>query len=62
MYEININPVPEVFCGKEMFFWCVFGVSGENRYNCGHGWEESVALAAEKAYEHYKILSELPTT
>ena len=54
MYEINILPEPEIFNGKPMYFWCIFGVSGENRFNCGHGWSESVTKAAEDANDYYQ--------
>ena len=55
-YEINILPEPEIFNGNPMFFWCVFGVSGDNRCNCGYGWAESVEKAATDAYNHYSVL------
>ena len=54
MYEITINTVPEVFNGVPMYFWCIFGVSGENRFNCGHGWSKSIEEAAKEANEYYK--------
>lgn len=53
MHEISIQIEPEVFNGKPMYFWCIFGVSGENRYNCGHGWSESIAQAAIDAKDYY---------
>lgn len=58
MYEISINTQPEVFNNKPMYFWCVFGVSGENRFNCGHGWSESIVQAAKDAEVHYNMLKE----
>lgn len=54
MYTINIMPEPEIFNGKQMYFWMIQGESGENRYNCGHGWSESIPKAAEDANEYYK--------
>lgn len=53
MYEITINTTPEVFNDVPMYFWCIFGVSGENRYNCGHGWSDSIENAAKEANEYY---------
>jgi hypothetical protein len=53
MYEISINLVPEVFNGKEMFFWCIFGNNNGAQHNCGHGWSVSVEEAAKDAYEYY---------
>lgn len=54
MYKIEILPEPEVFNGKPMYFWCIMGESGENRFNCGHGWSESIAKAAEDACRYYQ--------
>ena len=54
MYEIEIVPEPEIFNGKPMYFWCILGVSGENRFNCGHGWSESVVKAADDAEKYYQ--------
>ena len=54
MYEITINTTPEVFNGIPMYFWCIFGCSGENRFNCGHGWSKSIEEAAREANEYYK--------
>lgn len=53
MYTINILPEPEVFNGKPMYFWMIQGQSGDTYYNCGHGWSESIAKAAEDANEYY---------
>ena len=53
MYEISINLTPEIFNGKEMFFWCIFGDHNGVKHNCGHGWAESVEKAAHDAYEYY---------
>ena len=54
MYEINIIPEPEAFNGKPMYFWMIAGKSGENYFNCGHGWSESIAKAAEDADKYYR--------
>lgn len=54
MYSINIVPEPEVFNGKPMYFWSIMAQSGTNRYNCGHGWSESVVKAAEDAEKYYQ--------
>ena len=53
MYEIIVQPEPEIFNGKPMYFWVIMGVSGKNRYNCGHGWAKSVVKAAEDASKYY---------
>ena len=53
MYEISINLTPEIFNGKEMFFWCIFGDHNGVKHNCGHGWSESVEKASHDAYEYY---------
>jgi hypothetical protein len=29
MYRININPEPEIFNGKPMYFWMIEGESGQ---------------------------------
>lgn len=56
MYEINILPEPEIFNNKPMYFWSIMGRSGENRFNCGHGWSESIVQAAEDADEYYQSI------
>ena len=53
MYEISINLTPEVFNGKEMFFWCIFGDHNGVKHNYGLGWSESVEKAPHDAYEYY---------
>ena len=54
MYEISILPEPEIINGKLMYFWSIMGRSGENRFNCGHGWSESILRAAVDADEYYR--------
>ena len=54
MYEISIMPEPEMIGDKPMYFWCIMGKSGENRYNCGHGWSESILRAAVDADDYYQ--------
>lgn len=54
MYTINIIPEPEIFNGKPMYFWSIMGESGENKFNCGHGWSESIPQAAKDADDYYR--------
>ena len=54
MYEISVLTEPEIFNGKPKFFWCIFGIDGEIRHNCGHGWSDSISEAAEDAEKYYQ--------
>lgn len=55
MYTININPDPEVFNNKPMYFWMIEGKTEYGiEHNYGHGWSGSVAQAAIDANEYYR--------
>jgi hypothetical protein len=54
MYTINIIPEPEIFNGKEMYFWMIQSEIAGTQCNCGHGWSESVPKAAEDANKYYQ--------
>ena len=53
MYSININLVPEIYCGVAYYFWCIFEKHNEQFINCGHGWAKSIHEAFEDSQKYY---------
>lgn len=53
IYSIEINVSSKRFNNQEYYFWCIFKLENEKRMNYGHGWSESIEIAASDAYSFY---------
>lgn len=59
-YNIEIKLEPEFFGGIPHYFWCIIKNTENYSSNVGHGWSESIELAAKSAFNYYNSII-LPT-
>lgn len=55
-FSIKINLMPEMFNGKEYYFWIVLNNATVSPSNYGFGWATSLDQAFEEAKKYYAKL------